>query len=137
MLGTRDSEIAVVIKDRTKIDSKMGGENYSVSQFAHSLRINLFAEHLGLRSDNPILIDPICEETYSFWLSTAISNSSIYNNLFYKKYSIPFSEQNLEQLMRIKGHLVEYDQYFLCDDQVAKNVAANPDMFFTSDDIFI
>jgi len=35
MLGTRDSEIACLIKDKNKIDSKMGGIDFKVGKFAH------------------------------------------------------------------------------------------------------
>lgn len=45
MLGSRDSEIAVVIRendDRSKIKSVINGQNVIVSNFARSLRLRLF-----------------------------------------------------------------------------------------------
>ncbi|KAF9913983.1 Phospholipase D1 [Lobosporangium transversale] len=48
MLGNRDSEIAAVVRDLDYIDSTMNGIPYKVSRFAHTLRMNLMMEHLGL-----------------------------------------------------------------------------------------
>ncbi|KAF9961343.1 Phospholipase D1 [Mortierella alpina] len=48
MLGNRDSEIAAVVRDQDYIDSTMNGVPYKVSRFAHTLRMNLMTEHLGL-----------------------------------------------------------------------------------------
>ncbi|KAG0346927.1 Phospholipase D1 [Podila humilis] len=48
MLGNRDSEIAAVVRDQDYIDSTMNGAPYKVSRFAHTLRMNLMTEHLGL-----------------------------------------------------------------------------------------
>ncbi|EFC48698.1 predicted protein, partial [Naegleria gruberi] len=50
MLGTRDSEIAVVIQDHptSVIHTKMNGRHYKSGKFAHSLRIRCWREHLGL-----------------------------------------------------------------------------------------
>ncbi|ORX45468.1 phospholipase D/nuclease [Hesseltinella vesiculosa] len=48
MLGTRDSEIAACIQDTEMISSTMGNRPVQVGKFAHSLRLRLMAEHLGL-----------------------------------------------------------------------------------------
>ncbi|KAG0232178.1 Phospholipase D1 [Actinomortierella wolfii] len=48
MLGNRDSEIAAIVRDQDYIASTMNGEPYKVSRFAHTLRMNLMMEHLGL-----------------------------------------------------------------------------------------
>ncbi|KAG0048954.1 Phospholipase D1 [Gryganskiella cystojenkinii] len=48
MLGNRDSEIAAVVRDQDYIDSTMNGIPYKVSRFAHTLRMSLMTEHLGL-----------------------------------------------------------------------------------------
>ncbi|KAG0017166.1 hypothetical protein BGZ81_010865 [Podila clonocystis] len=47
-LGYRDSEIAIIIEDSEKVQSKMNGEPYEAGKLAHSLRASLFKEHLGL-----------------------------------------------------------------------------------------
>ncbi|KAH8820913.1 phospholipase-like protein D1 [Xylogone sp. PMI_703] len=51
MLGSRDSECAAVVRDTDMIWSKMDGEPYLVGRFAHTLRMRLMREHLGLDVD--------------------------------------------------------------------------------------
>ncbi|CAG8466471.1 3479_t:CDS:10 [Scutellospora calospora] len=47
-LGSRDSEIAIVVEDKQTIKSRMNGHEYEASKFAYTLRSNLFKEFLGL-----------------------------------------------------------------------------------------
>ncbi|KAK0564052.1 Phospholipase D1 [Tilletia horrida] len=49
--GSRDSELAVVIRDMELVDGKMAGQPFKVGPFAHSLRLRLMREHLGLDVD--------------------------------------------------------------------------------------
>ncbi|KAI0366603.1 phospholipase D [Pilatotrama ljubarskyi] len=53
--GDRDSEIAAVIRDTDMLDwqccSTMAGKPYKVGRFAHSLRVRLMREHLGVDVD--------------------------------------------------------------------------------------
>lgn len=49
--GDRDSELACVIRDTDMIDSTMAGKPYKVGRFAHTLRIRLMREHLGIDVD--------------------------------------------------------------------------------------
>jgi phospholipase D1/2 len=51
MLGSRDSEIAAIVRDRDLIPSRMAGQDYMVARFAHGLRMRLMREHLGLDID--------------------------------------------------------------------------------------
>jgi phospholipase D1/2 len=51
MLGNRDSECAAVVRDTHMLTSRMNGEPYQVGRFAHTLRIRLMREHLGLDVD--------------------------------------------------------------------------------------
>ncbi|KYK58352.1 Phospholipase D [Drechmeria coniospora] len=51
MLGTRDSECAAIVRDTDMIDSTMAGKPYQVGRFAHTLRLRLMREHLGLDVD--------------------------------------------------------------------------------------
>ena len=50
-LGNRDSEVAAVVRDTDMLWSKMNGEPYRVGRFAHTLRMRLMREHLGLDVD--------------------------------------------------------------------------------------
>ncbi|KAI0647733.1 phospholipase D [Trametes meyenii] len=49
--GDRDSEIAAVIRDTDMLDCTMAGQPYKVGRFAHSLRVRLMREHLGVDVD--------------------------------------------------------------------------------------
>ncbi|KAJ8146063.1 hypothetical protein OY671_000857 [Metschnikowia pulcherrima] len=51
MRGSRDSELATIIRDTDTIDSTMNGMPYKVGKFVHSLRLRLMREHLGVAVD--------------------------------------------------------------------------------------
>ncbi|AOA63902.1 Phospholipase D [Komagataella phaffii CBS 7435] len=51
MTGTRDSEVASIIRDREMIQTTMNGEPYLAAKFAHTLRMRLMREHLGVDVD--------------------------------------------------------------------------------------
>ncbi|KKY30373.1 putative phospholipase d1 [Diaporthe ampelina] len=54
MLGSRDSECAAVVRDTDLIWSTMAGKPFQVGRFAHTLRMRLMREHLGLPVDEII-----------------------------------------------------------------------------------
>ena len=54
MLGSRDSECAAVVRDTDMIWSTMSGEPYLVGRFAHTLRMRLMREHLGIDVDEAL-----------------------------------------------------------------------------------
>ena len=133
MLGDRDSEYAVIIKESKKLKSKMDGKDYDAANFAHSFRVNLFAEHLGIDPKNPILSDPLSDEFLKLLQNTAHKNTLIYRKLWgcypddeYKSFKdLPKksekSKEDLEQLRNnylkekngIIGHVVEFPLHFL------------------------
>ncbi|KAL0074116.1 hypothetical protein J3Q64DRAFT_1735116 [Phycomyces blakesleeanus] len=47
-LGNRDSEVAMLIEDTAMVPSYMNGKEVKAAKFAHSLRMQLWKEHLGL-----------------------------------------------------------------------------------------
>ncbi|CAH6719242.1 phospholipase D1 [[Candida] jaroonii] len=51
MRGVRDSEMAALVRDRETVTTKMAGKDYVAGKFAHSLRIRLMREHLGVAVD--------------------------------------------------------------------------------------
>lgn len=51
MLGSRDSEVAAIVRDTDGFWSTMAGRPFEVTRFAHSLRVRLMREHLGLDVD--------------------------------------------------------------------------------------
>lgn len=109
-LGSHDSEIAVVIEDPTPVQSSMGGQPYTASAFAASLRRQLFRKHLGLlpdqRLDAPnrnwipvsrdavndydwgsaadrLVQDPLSRDFLELWRSTARRNTEIFGRAFH------------------------------------------------------
>ena len=58
MKGSRDSEFASLIKERRIELTTMNKKKYKAAKFATSLRKALMAEHLGLKEDDLILVDP-------------------------------------------------------------------------------
>ncbi|KAF8895434.1 hypothetical protein BD779DRAFT_1619102 [Infundibulicybe gibba] len=50
--GDRDSELAAVIRDTDMIDCTMAGAPFKVGRFAHTLRVRLMREHLGIDVDS-------------------------------------------------------------------------------------
>ncbi|KAL5701060.1 phospholipase D [Ranunculus cassubicifolius] len=84
LLGSRDSEIAIVIEDKEFVDSSMNGKPWKAGKFSHSLRLSLWAEHLGLRPEDIARIsDPVVDATYKdIWMATARTNTMIYQDVF-------------------------------------------------------
>lgn len=106
--GDHDSEIAVYLEDNTKIDSVMDGQPTQVSQFATSLRRQLWREHLGMLphkehdaegDDNarppPIknvvekdehwdfTEDPLNDDLWKVWTQRATTNTRVYREMFH------------------------------------------------------
>lgn len=84
LLGSRDSEIGVLIEDKELVDSCMGGKPWKAGKFSLSLRLSLWSEHLGLRQGEvDQIIDPISDSTYrDIWVATAKTNTMIYQDVF-------------------------------------------------------
>ncbi|CAL5432202.1 unnamed protein product [Camellia sinensis] len=51
LLGSRDSEIGVLIEDKEFVDSCMGGKPWKAGNFSSSLRLTLWSEHLHLPAE--------------------------------------------------------------------------------------
>ncbi|KAJ5154116.1 Phospholipase D eukaryota [Penicillium coprophilum] len=62
MLGSRDSEVASVVRDTDMIMSSMNGKPYLVGRFPHTLRMRLMREHLGIDVDELMEHDFATEE---------------------------------------------------------------------------
>ncbi|CDK29425.1 unnamed protein product [Kuraishia capsulata CBS 1993] len=57
MRGSRDSEVAAVVRDKAMVETTMNGEPYLAAKFAHSLRMRLMREHLGIDVDMLDLVE--------------------------------------------------------------------------------
>ncbi|KAF2278997.1 phospholipase D [Westerdykella ornata] len=86
MLGSRDSEVAAIVRDTEMLDSYMAGEPYKVGKFPHTLRMRLMREHLGVD------VDHIMEEEWQSHMSDDASSH------FHTDSSTPSSpEREMEQ----------------------------------------
>lgn len=47
MLGSRDTELAIVVEDKQQVESQMYGIPYTARKFAHELRTNCFLKIFG------------------------------------------------------------------------------------------
>ncbi|KAG8214440.1 phospholipase D [Butyriboletus roseoflavus] len=56
--GDRDSELAAVIRDTDMIEGTMAGSPFKVGRFAHTLRVRLMREHVGVD------VDALTDEDY-------------------------------------------------------------------------
>jgi len=52
MRGNRDSEVAAIVRDTEQYEVKMAGKPFMVGKFAHTLRMRLQLEHLGVNTDD-------------------------------------------------------------------------------------
>lgn len=86
MLGNRDSETAAIVRDADMMWSTMGGEPYRVGRFAHTLRMRLMREHLGLD------VDAITEEDRGAGLSAATEFEAEMDQMYDEDYQSPIAE---------------------------------------------
>ncbi|KAL5227220.1 hypothetical protein ABZP36_015485 [Zizania latifolia] len=84
LLGSRDSEIGMIIEDKEVVSSMMDGRHWEAGKFSLSLRLSLWAEHLGIRpAEVSQIMDPVDDSTYkNIWMATAEANTMIYQNVF-------------------------------------------------------
>ena len=61
MRGTRDSEVAAIVRDTVQLESTMAGKPFSVGKFAHTLRLRLMREHLGVDVDHVELVERLVD----------------------------------------------------------------------------
>lgn len=62
----------------------MDGRHWEAGKFSHSLRLSLWAEHLGLhRGEVSHIMDPMDDSTFkNIWMATAKTNTMIYQDVF-------------------------------------------------------
>ena len=144
MLGDRDSEFGVIIEEEKHGNYKMNGNNnYKAAKYAVELRKKLFAEHLGVDANDPILDDPVNHKLFEFMISRAKNNTLIYHDLF-KCYpddnfinfdllskSRDINNEEWSDVLLIKymirkkhivGHIVDFPLNFLKEEKLGKIV---------------
>ncbi|CAL8267826.1 unnamed protein product [Merluccius merluccius] len=139
MLGSRDSELAVLVEDEERVPSMMGGKEYQAGPLALALRKECFRVLLGATSEPIINIDdPICDEFFFLgWNETAKLNATIYEKVFCclpsnsvhnmqdlrentskERLSNLDPKQAAEELRAVRGLLVHFPLHFLCDENL-------------------
>lgn len=64
MRGVRDSELACFVRDTHQLETVMGGRPYKVAKFAHTLRMRLMREHMGIDCELFDLIEEHAERLF-------------------------------------------------------------------------
>ena len=146
MLGDRDSEFAVLIKENKALINKKNGKNfimngkaYRGAHFATLFRKGLMAEHLGLNENDPILDDPVDDKLFSLITSRANNNTQLYRSIFscypddiFSSFEIMnqtkklrergspeiFLQNYLRNKNNIIGHIVEFPLLFLNQEEL-------------------
>ncbi|XP_028838532.1 phospholipase D2 isoform X2 [Denticeps clupeoides] len=137
MLGSRDSELAVLVEDEERVPSFMGGEEYEAGPLTLALRKECFKVLLGADSDPSINVDdPASGQFFTeVWNRTARTNASIYESVFRclpsdsirskvaLQQHVPTDglchsdpEKAAEVLQAIRGVLVHFPLHFLCEE---------------------
>ncbi|KRW98761.1 Phox homologous domain [Pseudocohnilembus persalinus] len=134
MLGSRDSEVAMLVHDQQVVDIPMAGKPFKGSQFAHTLRVNIFKEHFGLSEEE--LIDPICDKLDKKINEQTKKNVEIYREIFrcypdneFKSYQDVIKARQNQQLDKyddlikgVKGNAVVFPFYFLQNESLKFNI---------------
>jgi phospholipase D1/2 len=95
LLGTRDSELAVIVRDSTPVQAKLDGKRqHTVGKAVHQLRVDLWKKHFGLSMAGgssgvspasglaQYLEQPAAEETWKAIQLRAEANSQSFNRAF-------------------------------------------------------
>lgn len=143
LLGMRDSEVNVVLRDTETTESQLGGA-WQAGTFALQFRRALFARHLGWAKEDleGRFADPLGKETLAEVRRIARMNTEIYERVFGALPSdevrswaqlaarraagrptgdatrVP-SAAEVELLAGVRGHLVEFPLDFLCEEDLA------------------
>ena len=86
MLGKRDSELALIFRDRKREKIHLNGRILEPGPFASSMRHTLFREHMGLmegqEGEGVDLRDITCDSFYKgVWIRQAARNTSVYDKV--------------------------------------------------------
>lgn len=109
LLGTRDSELAVIVRDSTPVQAKLDGKQvHTVGKAVHQLRVDLWKKHFGLSMAagssgvtpatglEQYLEQPAAEGTWKAIQERALLNARLYERSF------DFIPQNISQVQSRK-----------------------------------
>ncbi|CCF55777.1 hypothetical protein KAFR_0A03420 [Kazachstania africana CBS 2517] len=104
-LGSRDSEIAMIVRDTDLIKTKMNDEEYYAGRFAWELRQRLMREHLGCDVD---LVE-IVERTFGKLEKIASLNYNTLNTIAAKSADSASKKQRISSAMIEMGFREVFD----------------------------
>ena len=111
LLGSRDSEVALILEDQEFTEGQMNGKNCPSGKLAGKLRMELMKEHLGIADLNAVK-DCISDTFYKdVWLRRAAKNTKLFDETF---LCIPTDEvKNMEENLKylIQRPLAETDKF--------------------------
>jgi len=120
LLGSRDSEIAMVVEDNKKMESLLNGQKVQVSETVCTFRRRLLAEHLGLSEEE--VIDPITDEFTQKMNERIKTNTEVYREVFacypddtmktYKEVEEASKKKNLDKYDELKGKIQGHAVFF-------------------------
>ncbi|XP_051544488.1 phospholipase D2-like isoform X2 [Myxocyprinus asiaticus] len=149
MLGSRDSELAVLVEDEERVPSVMNGEEYQAGPLALALRKECFSVLLGAKSDPALSIDdPVSDHFFiNVWNKIAQSNAAIYEKVFRclpldsihslrelmehvntENLSLTDPEKASQELQAIRGILVHFPLHFLCEENLLPSLKSKEGM---------
>lgn len=137
MIGEHDSEIAMVLSDKFKVESVIAGKKVSVSKTVLDFRLKVFKEFLGKCREKDI-VDLLSENFRKEWEGTAYNNTQKYKAVFgcypddemlnYEIMKKMRKEANLNLYHRVaedfKGFLVEFPLNFLKDEDLTFSIVS-------------
>ncbi|CAF4014666.1 unnamed protein product [Adineta steineri] len=138
LLGTRDSEVCLVVNDLEMIDSHLNDQMTKVGRFCSTWRKTLFRHILGIENEEEINVDDPCtDEFYEYFRRIAKNNTQIYEEVFntiptnqvrqyddIEAYSQRPSLKDTDpqtaynKCKQIQGFIVEFPIEFLTDDSI-------------------
>lgn len=136
MLGTRDSEVCILIKDEDTIDSEMGGEPFKVGKTPHEFRCRLLAEHIGAE-DPEECKDPIAEDFFNFFVQRSEHNTDLYRELF--RAEPDDHQSSFENLKKDRdeyaamGSAIKYDKYKELKDEIIGHIVNYPTNYMSEE----
>ncbi|CAI5756948.1 unnamed protein product [Candida verbasci] len=87
MRGARDSEVAAIVRDTEMISTRMNGKPFKAAKFAHTLRMRLMREHLGISIDILDIVERRFQRFENF-ANTKEGEQFATNNFKNKEYKI-------------------------------------------------
>ncbi|MGH0183768.1 UNVERIFIED_CONTAM: hypothetical protein FKN15_012697 [Acipenser sinensis] len=124
MLGSRDSELAVLVEDSESVPSLMGGQEYQAGKLALALRLECFRVLLGSDGAPSIDIrDPISDEFFQGVFRCLPSDSfpslrSLKDRAGEEKLANTDPQGAREKLAGVRGHLVQFPLDFLSEESL-------------------